>query len=165
MDAHVESNRDPADGLRQSRAALADCQAHFTAFCRQRRLKLTPERRAILAAVAQADEHFDADWLLRRIRGRRVPVGRATLYRTLALLGEAGVIQQVLHGHKHMHYEYVFGRPRHDHIVDVDTGEIIEFRNDEVVRLRDAICRAHGYTAVGHRLQIQAVPPSAGRKG
>lgn len=140
-----------------SKASTTPCETFFRTFCRQRGLKLTSERQAVLSAVENADEHFDPEWLLQKMRTAGVPGSRATLYRTLALLQEAGIIQQVLHGHKHMHYEFVFGRGEHDHIVDVNTGDVVEFSNEDVVRLRDAICRSHGFAPVSHRFQILAV--------
>ena len=127
---------------------------------------MTAERQAVLAAVEFAREHFDPEWLLQKMRAAGVPGSRATLYRTLALLQEAGIIQQVLHGHKHMHYEFVFGRGEHDHIVDVNTGDVVEFSNEDVVRLREAICRAHGFSPVSHRFQILAIKAKGkGRRG
>lgn len=136
---------------------IEPCEEFFHAFLRRKGLKFTSERQAVLSAVADVGEHFDPEWLLGRMREQGVPASRATLYRTLTLLQEAGIINQVLHGHKHMHYEYVFGRGEHDHIVDVQTGQVVEFNNARVIELRDAICRELGYEAVSHRLQIFGV--------
>lgn len=148
---------------------LEQVEAFFRGFCRRRGLKMTQERRQILEAVATAGEHFDSEWLFDRMRQQRSRVSRATLYRTIALLRDAGILKQVLHGHKHMHYEYVFGRQEHDHIVDVDTGQVVEVDSAEMIRLRDAICRRLGYRALSHRLQIFAVrevlPAGDGQEG
>lgn len=146
-------------------AELAQAVEQLRQHCRRRGMRFTQERVDVLRAVIEADGHFDPEEMLVFARTRGIRASRATLYRTLALLEDAGIIQQVLPGHRHRHYEYVFGRPAHDHIVNLATGEVVEFESDAVSRLGDDICRQRGLRAVRHRLLIYAEPQPAKPSG
>jgi len=90
-----------------------------------------------------------------RKRGHRV--SKATIYRTIKLLQEAGIITQALFDPRQAHYQLIFGRAPRDFIVCMRTGRHIEFQSDELTALRNRICRDHGVEPVGHRFQIYAV--------
>src|SRR5512139_1709538 len=97
-------------------------------YCRQKRLKYTPERKKILEAVCAIDNHFEADDLylkLREVGGRRI--SRATVYRTLPLLEESGLIRRVILVDKHTYYEHVYDHLHHEHLICRKCGKIIEF--------------------------------------
>jgi Fur family ferric uptake transcriptional regulator len=133
---------------------LASAEARLRAHLRTRGLKYTRERRAILRAVMENEEHFEAEELLLNMRQRGVRVAKATIYRTLPLLVEAGIVREVIYGEKHAHYEHTFGHTPHDHMVCQRCGCIIEFDSEEVRDLMVCISRREGFEPVSHRFQI-----------
>jgi Fur family transcriptional regulator, ferric uptake regulator len=121
-------------------------------------LKYTPERAQVLDTVMGFDGLFEADRVLETVRRSGLRVSKATVYRTIKLLQEAGIIQRALFDEEQTHYQVVYGKSVRDTIVRVDTGETISVEVPELERLRDAVCRVHGLEAKGHRLTIFAVP-------
>ncbi len=80
------------------------------------------------------------------------------MYRTLALLAEAGLIREVLHGNgDRAHYEVIYGHAHHDHMMCVECGKVIEFCDDRIEQLQRLICRRHGFQALDHRMGIRGV--------
>lgn len=132
----------------------------FRDFLRQRKLKYTTERLAVLKAVQKFGRPFEAEELLLALRESEYRISKATIYRTLKHLLEAGLIRQAhFGGGKQAHYDFVGGggaANAHDHLVDLDTGKIIPFSNEEVTRLSREIARKLGFTAQYHRFQIVA---------
>ncbi|MEI8194522.1 MAG: transcriptional repressor [Phycisphaerae bacterium] len=132
----------------------------FRTFLKQRQLKATGERLAILRAAGGFGRPFEAEELLLKLReNERVGRGsKATVYRTLKHLVEAGLLKQIHFGAGTLaHYDYVAaGQASHDHLLDLDSGKVMPFSNAEIVQLRDRIARELGFTAVGHRFQIIA---------
>ena len=120
-------------------------------------LKFTPERAKILDAVIQMERVFEADELLYEMRRRANRVSKATIYRTLKLLVEAGIVEQVLYDPKMSHYRLAYGKPSSDQMVCVETGRTIEFTAPELQALRDRIAAEHGWSPVGHRMLIYAI--------
>jgi Fur family transcriptional regulator, ferric uptake regulator len=120
-------------------------------------LKYTPERAQVLDTVLSFEGLFEADRVLESVRKSGVRVSKATVYRTIKLLLDSGIIQRALFDEEQTHYHVVYGKTPRDMIVRVDTGESILIDTPELEQLRDAICRAHGLTAKGHRLTIFAV--------
>jgi len=118
--------------------------------------KYTPERAQILDVLMRMDDLFQADQLLDRMRREGHNVSKATIYRTIKLLQEAGIIQQVLVESEHAHYQLAYGRRPRDLLVRVDTNEVITIDIPELIELRDRICRERGLIAQGHRFQIYA---------
>ena len=121
-------------------------------------LKYTPERAQLLDTVMRFDGLFEADRVLETVRKSGFRVSKATVYRTIRLLLDAGIIQRALFDEDQAHYQVVYGKTPRDHIVRVDTGETIAVDVPELIKLRDAVCKAHGLEAKGHRLTIFAVP-------
>lgn len=139
----------------------------FRAFLRDRRLKFTGERSAILSAVQRFGRPFEAEELLLQLREQDMRVSKATIYRTIKHLLEAGLLKQVhfgiTGGGKQALYDFVNPADAHDHLVDVDTGKIIPFSSELAVELREQIARKMGFTAVSHRFEILARRREAGR--
>lgn len=119
-------------------------------------LKYTPERAQILDAIIQMDDVFQADELLERMRTSSFRVSKATIYRTIKLLAEAGIIQQVLFDAEQSHYQLAYGKRSTGLLVRVDTKEIVPLDVPELAVLRDRICRERGLRPEGHRLVIYA---------
>jgi Fur family ferric uptake transcriptional regulator len=118
--------------------------------------KYTPERAHILDTIINLDGLFEAETLLERVRRDGISVSKATIYRTLKLLEDAGIIQRVPFERDQVHYQLVYGRNDNTLIVDLDTGEVEGVAVPELVALRDRLCRERGLEPEGHRLQIFA---------
>ncbi|MEW6071797.1 MAG: Fur family transcriptional regulator [Planctomycetota bacterium] len=133
----------------------------FAHFLRERTLKLTAQRRRILAHAFGAGDHFSAETLYDRLRQEEGPrISRATVYRTLGLLVEGGFLGalDVRRGEKL--YEHVLGRAHHDHLVCIDCGRIEEFSDAEIERLQREACRAAGWEMADHNLRLFGVCPA-----
>jgi Fur family ferric uptake transcriptional regulator len=126
----------------------------FREYLRDRGLKYTRERQAMLRAVMLCDKHFEAEELLLMMRQADVRVGKATIYRTLPLLVNCGIVKQVQFSNKRVHYEHTYGQDPHDHMVCRRCGRIIEFDASDVTRLRTILAARHEFHALSHRLQI-----------
>lgn len=143
---------------KQRQDEYEQCAEYLRKYCRGQGLKCTTARFEVLQEIIRFEDHFDPDELLQAIQKRSGQASRATLYRTLALFEEAGIIREVLHGHHHAHYEFVFGQQEHDHIIDEQTGHVIEFDSAKVNRLCQTICKEYGLEPISHRFQIHAKP-------
>ena len=122
-------------------------------------LKYTPERADILNMIIERDDVFEAEELLLEMRQRGHRVSKATIYRTIKLLQEAGIITQALFDSKQAHYQLIYGKAPRDYMVCMKTGEHIEFADPDLVELRNKICKKHGWDPIGHRFQIYAISP------
>ncbi len=131
----------------------------FRRYLRSQNLKYTPERADVLDAIIECDDVFEVDQLLMEMRRRGHRVSKATIYRTVKLLQDAGIITQALFDSKQAHYQLIYGKAARDYIVCMKTGNYIEFSDDELVALRNRICEEHGWDPVGHRFQIYAISP------
>jgi len=118
--------------------------------------KYTPERAQILDAIIQMDDVFQADQLIERLKKSQFRVSKATAYRTIKLLADAGIIQQVLFGADQAHYQLAYGKRSSGLLVDVDTKQITPIDAPEIAAWRDRICRERGLKAEGHRFVIYA---------
>jgi Fur family ferric uptake transcriptional regulator len=127
----------------------------FAQYLRTRRKRVTQQRKCLVELVFEEHEHFDADDLLARLapldEGRRI--GRATVYRTLNELVDAGLLRKMSIAGRSV-YEHDYGYPQHDHLHCTVCNRLIEFRNDELVALRDAIAAEHRFRATGHRFIV-----------
>jgi Fur family ferric uptake transcriptional regulator len=119
-------------------------------------LKYTPERAQVLDTVMGFPGLFEADRVLEKVRKSGFRVSKATVYRTIKLLQDAGIIQRALFDQEQTHYQLVYGKTAQDSIIRMDTGETIAVDVPELERLRDKICKDRGLVAKGHRLVIFA---------
>lgn len=118
--------------------------------------KYTPERAQILESIIRLDDLFQAEQLQDELKRAGFRVSKATIYRTIKLLQEAGIIQQVLVDSEQTHYQLAYGRRPRDLLVRVDTHEMIPIDIPELIAIRDRICKERGLEPHGHRLQIYA---------
>ena len=132
-----------------------DAAARFSQFLARNSLRLTQERRTILDEMLQIHGHFDADSLLVHFRRKGRAVSRATLYRTLARLVEAGLVHKIEMAEGQAQYEVIFGRHHHDHMICLECGRIVEFESRDIERLQEEICRRKGFKMTGHMHQIR----------
>jgi len=128
----------------------------FREFLKGKGLRLTSEREAILREVfATKGEHFEPEELHIALRQKEADVSRASVYRTIPLLIEAGIIEEVERVDKHAHYELIHGREHHDHMLCLGCGDVIEFLSPEMEELQDRLCDEHGFTGETHTLEIK----------
>ncbi|MEM7496559.1 MAG: Fur family transcriptional regulator [Pseudomonadota bacterium] len=116
-------------------------------------VRLTRQRRAILQVLSEAADHPDANELHRRAQEADDTVSLATVYRTLSVLETKGVVQRHAFEGAPARFETA-DAPHHDHIIDLDSREVIEFTSPEIERLQKEIARRHGYEVVSHRLEL-----------
>ena len=129
----------------------------FREFLRDHHLKYTTERLAILKAVQKFGRPFEAEELLLTLRDADYRISKATIYRTLKHLLDAGLIKQVYFGGgKQSHYDFINPADAHDYLLDLDSGKIIPFSSDLVATLTRQIAKNMGFTPVSHRFQIIA---------
>ena len=131
----------------------------FRRYLRSQDLKYTPERADILDAIIAEDGLFETESLMDSMRSDDHRVSKATLYRTVKLLREAGIIQEVTIDGKQAHYQLIYGRKPIDALVCMRTGKRIEFSSEELVAIRNKICKEHGWNPAGHRFVIYATSP------
>lgn len=124
----------------------------FEAFLRSRNLKVTAERMGILRAIADRQDHVDADTLQAELRAQGI--SRATIYRTLDLLVQCGLVRRHSLGTSHAVFEPAFGVEHHDHLVCVDCGKVIEFFREDLEALQETICADHRFRPLQHTLKI-----------
>jgi Fur family ferric uptake transcriptional regulator len=122
--------------------------------------KYTPERARVLDAVIQMDGLFEADQLLDELRAADYRVSKATVYRTIRLMQDAGIVQRVLAAGDQPRYQLVYGARPADLLIRIDTGQTIAIDVPELIAIRDRICRQHGLDPTGHKLQIFASGPA-----
>lgn len=133
------------------------CPKEFFDFVVRRGLRQTPQRRVIVELVVSTRQHFTAEQLYDWARARDASVSRATVYRTLTLLTESGLIQELELGKEVKYYDpnYV-AHPDHNHIICLDCGKIIEFDSPEIDQQAQKIAQDLGFAVKSRRLQILA---------
>jgi Fur family ferric uptake transcriptional regulator len=138
--------------------------AVFRRYLHGEKLKFTPERAMILDAVLRKEGLFEAEQLATDVKALGHRVSRATIYRTLAHLQDAGILKQVFFDNKQSYYEVIAGgRAERDYLICIQTGQVIEFASEKLQKLRDEICREHGFDPVSHQFHIFGVSPGARR--
>jgi Fur family ferric uptake transcriptional regulator len=116
--------------------------------------RATPERFAILDAVLQTQGHFDVEALYYRLRSGDMKVSRATVYNTLDLLQECGLVTKYRFSEKLSRYEKTYGKPHHHHLVCLECGDITEFVNERLNRLQEEVCGERRFSPSGSSIQI-----------
>jgi Fur family transcriptional regulator, ferric uptake regulator len=127
----------------------------FRGFLGERGLKLTKERIAILREVFSFHGHFEPEHLYFRMRDGGSKASRASVYRTLNLLVESGLVEKVRRTEKGNVYEHTFGHRHHDHMVCESCGKIIEFFSEKLENLQNKICARNGFNGISHTLEIR----------
>jgi Fur family ferric uptake transcriptional regulator len=124
--------------------------------CAEQGLRMTGQRRAIARVLSRAKDHPDVEEVYQRANEIDRHISLSTVYRTLKLFAEKGILERHDFGHKPGRYEEA-SRGHHHHIIDVDTGRVIEFRTEAIEALQDRIARGLGFKLVGHRLALYGV--------
>lgn len=124
--------------------------------CAEKGLRITEQRRVIAKVLSESDDHPDVELLHERASAIDDKISIATVYRTVRLFEEAGIIER---------HDFRDGRSRfeeapedhHDHLIDVKSGEVVEFMNEEIEKLQKEVARKLGYRLVDHRLELYGV--------
>lgn len=134
-------------------------RARFEAFLKTKSLKLTSQREAIFERAFATHDHFTAEtlhrWMCEGDDSRGKTVSRATVYRTLGLLEDAGFIGSLDTGRGELLYEHLLGHEHHDHLVCMECGKIEEFRNDMIEDLQEKVALDHGFVLMRHSLRLE----------
>ena len=124
--------------------------------CESQGLRMTDQRRTIARVLEDAKDHPDVEELYARASAVDAGISLATVYRTVKLFEEAGILEKLEFGDGRARYEDA-EREHHDHLIDMNSGEVIEFVNAEIEALQDKIAREYGYELKGHRLELYGV--------
>ena len=125
--------------------------------CAEKGLKMTGQRRVIARVLSESHDHPDVEMLYQRAVAVDPHISIATVYRTVKLFEEAGITQRHDFGDGRARYEEA-SESHHDHLIDLKSGKVIEFSNEEIERLQKEIAKKLGYRLVDHRLELYAIP-------
>jgi len=125
--------------------------------CEAKGLRMTDQRRVIAQVLEGAEDHPDVEELYARASTRDPNISIATVYRTVKLFEEAGILEKLEFGDGRARYEDA-EREHHDHLIDMQSGEVIEFVDAEIEALQERIAQKLGYTLKGHKLELYGVP-------
>jgi Fur family ferric uptake transcriptional regulator len=125
--------------------------------CVERGLRMTDQRRVIARVLSQAGDHPDAEELHRRAAAIDANISLATVYRTVKLFEDAGIIERLDFRDGRSRYEESPAE-HHDHLIDAKSGKVVEFHSEEIEKLQVEIARKLGYRLVDHRLELYGVP-------
>src|SRR5712671_6504017 len=138
-------------------AANKNAKRRFLNFLSKKNLRVTAQRRVIIDTAFGTQQHFTADQLLAWSRRRDKSVSRATVYRTLPLLTESGLVREMDFGKDHKFYDPNYAQhPHHNHIICQDCDKIVEFESDKIEKIENEISHRLGFAVKTHRLQITA---------
>jgi Fur family ferric uptake transcriptional regulator len=135
----------------------------FESYLRERNLPVTVQRLAIADVVLSADSHLSAEDVEKAVRARGRPAGTATVYRTLDVLVESGLVIERDFGEGFRRFEPARDTPQHEHLICTSCGNVVEFRDERLDRMTTLHAEAHGYARTRHRLVIYGVCPGCQR--
>jgi Fur family ferric uptake transcriptional regulator len=124
-------------------------------------LRMTDQRRVVAKVIAAADDHPDVEELYARAALVDPRISLATVYRTVKIFEESGLLERLEFGDGRARYEDA-ERDHHDHLIDVNSGQVIEFIDEEIEALQERIAERLGYRLIGHRLELLGVPIKKG---
>ncbi len=126
----------------------------FRRYLREKGLRFTPERGRILEAAVSNSAHFDAEELYLQLRRKYGRISKASVYRTIPLLIQCGLIRAVGHHDGRYHYEYIYGHAHHCHLRCLECGKLIEFTVDSLNEIGNQVSKEYGFLVTGHRLEF-----------
>lgn len=144
-----------------ARSLNAENIGDFESKAQEAGMRMTEQRRVIARVLAESDDHPDVEEVHRRAAEQDAGISIATVYRTVRLFEEAGILTRHEFGDGRARYEPV-SEGHHDHLIDIQSGQVIEFINEEIERLQQEIAEKLGYRLVDHRLELYGVPIKKG---
>ncbi|MGW9229881.1 Fur family transcriptional regulator [Pseudorhizobium sp. NPDC055634] len=136
---------------------MTDLSKTLEELCADKGMRMTEQRRVIARILQESDDHPDVEELHRRAAAVDPRISLSTVYRTVKLFEDEGIIEKHDFRDGRSRYETV-PEEHHDHMIDVETGTVIEFHSPEIEALQERIAREHGFRLVGHRLELYGVP-------
>ncbi len=140
---------------------MTDLSKTLEELCADKGMRMTEQRRVIARILQESDDHPDVEELYRRSSTVDPRISLSTVYRTVKLFEDEGIIEKHDFRDGRARYETV-PEEHHDHMIDVETGSVIEFHSPEIEALQERIAREHGFRLVGHRLELYGVPLNKG---
>ncbi len=137
----------------------AEQRAAFREYLARKRLKMTPQRMRILDAFLLSEGHLTSEELYGRVKKADPSVGQATVYRTLKLLADSGIAQEVDFSEGVARYEHGFHDEHHDHLICTRCRTTVEVSDEEIERLQEALAAKHGFRLTGHSMCLYGVCP------
>ena len=131
--------------------------SRISKICVEKGLKMTEPRKVIARVLSDATDHPDVEALHRRVRDLDSSISIATVYRTVKLFEESGILDKLEFGDGRARYENA-DREHHDHLIDSNSGKVIEFVDNEIEKLQELIALRLGYELRGHKLELYGVP-------
>jgi Fur family transcriptional regulator, ferric uptake regulator len=131
--------------------------------CADKRLRMTGQRRVIARVLSAAKDHPDVEEVYRRANAVDAHISLSTVYRTLRLFEAKGILERHDFGAGRGRYEEATHR-HHDHLIDIETGKVIEFRNEEIEAIQERVARELGFSLVGHKLELYGTAIKRNRK-
>lgn len=139
---------------------VTDLSKTLEELCAERGMRMTDQRRVIARVLQESDDHPDVEELYRRSSAVDPKISISTVYRTVKLFEDTGIIERHDFRDGRSRYETV-PEEHHDHLIDLKNGIVIEFRSSEIEALQEKIAREHGFKLVDHRLELYGVPLKA----
>jgi Fur family ferric uptake transcriptional regulator len=133
--------------------------SHIEKLCHKKDMKLTENRKIVAKIISESNDHPDVEELYKRAAKIKPNIGIATVYRAVKMFEEEGVIAKhdFGKGKNKARYEELSDE-HHDHLIDINSGKVVEFFNEEIEKLKEKIARDLGYKLVDHKLELYAVP-------
>lgn len=136
---------------------MTDLSKTLEELCAEKGMRMTDQRRVIARILQDSDDHPDVEELYRRSSRIDPRISLSTVYRTVKLFEDEGIIEKHDFRDGRSRYETVPDE-HHDHMIDIKSGTVIEFHSPEIEALQERIAREHGFRLVGHRLELYGVP-------
>jgi Fur family ferric uptake transcriptional regulator len=136
---------------------VTTAKTNIEALCAAKGMRMTEQRRVIARVLADAADHPDVEELYRRVHEIDKHISISTVYRTVKLFEDAGIIERHDFREGRARYEQI-PESHHDHLINLRTGEVIEFQSEAIEKLQAEVARKLGYKLVDHRLELYAVP-------
>lgn len=131
--------------------------------CIEKNMKMTEQRRVIARVLSTSTDHPDVEQVYRRAAQMDSHISIATVYRTVRLFEEANILERHDFGNGRSRYEEITDE-HHDHLIDIQSGKVIEFQNQEIEALQEKIAARYGFKLIGHRLELYGVPAESKKK-
>ena len=136
----------------------ANRDSRLERLCAERGMRMTGQQRTIARVLSEAEDHPDVEEVYRRASAQDPRISLSTVYRTVRLFETAGILERHEFGDgRRARYEPA-GHGHHDHLINIKTGEVIEFRNEQIERLQETVARELGFRLIGHRLELFGTP-------
>jgi Fur family ferric uptake transcriptional regulator len=139
-------------------------QEVFTNYLADQNLKMTPQRRIILETFIKHNDHLSSEELYAKVKRRDKSIGQATVYRTLKLLNESGLIEPLDFADGVTRYEMSYGERHHDHLICEKCGENIEILDEVIEERQEQLAQKHGYTLQRHKMYLYGICPNCKQK-